>query len=78
MYKYMTAQQKKEMSLAIASFILVCIALGGILASDFSYVTVVIGLTWLVTTVIDFRKVFEIQRNLAGDNIRSLPNEDLA
>lgn len=59
----MTAQQKRDMTLAVASFILVCIALGGILASDFSYVTVVIGLSWLVTTVISVRKIHEIQKS---------------
>lgn len=61
--KTMTSQQKRDMTLAVASFILVCIALGGILASDFSYATVVIGLAWLVTTVISVRKIHEIQKS---------------
>lgn len=59
----MTSQQKRDMTLAVASFILVCIGLGGILASEFSYATVVIGLAWLVTTVIAVRKIHEIQKS---------------
>ena len=77
MYKSMTSQQKSEMTLAVASFILVCIALGGILAFDFSYVTVVIGLTWLVTTVIAFRKICEILKSLKGDELHRRAKENL-
>ncbi|EEI78375.1 Uncharacterised protein [Corynebacterium striatum] len=61
----MTSKQKKEMSLAIASFILVCIAFGGILSIDFSFTTVVIGIAWLVTTIIAFRKIRQIQKEQA-------------
>lgn len=59
----MLTQQKKEMTLAVTSFILACIALGGILAFEFSFMTVVLAVNWLVITFIAFRKIREIKKS---------------
>jgi len=61
----MNSQQRRDYFLSIASFLLLCAALGGILASEFSYVTVVIAIAWLVVSINAFRRIRAIQKELS-------------